>query len=221
MGLTADFIKLAGDVWTRAQMHQFVEELGAGTLDLDKFKFYLLQDYVYLKAYCRAVALLCYRAPDLETMSAMSALLHSTLTFEMETHRNYAAEFGITREELEAAKPAPTTLAYSSYMLDVATREDFLGNLVCLLPCAVGYAEIGKRLSSGRASADNPFHSWIETYSSDEFLKYAGEMSSLADMLAAGCAGSRLDGLFAIFLSSTKYEWLFWEMAYRAERWPV
>ena len=90
--------------------HPFITGVGDGTLPVDRFKYYVLQDYVYLIDYSRVIALASARAPDLETMSWFAELLDETLNTEMELHRSYCGEFGITREELEASRPAPTTL---------------------------------------------------------------------------------------------------------------
>ena len=47
----------AGKVWEDGYNHPFVQELGAGTLDREKFKFYLLQDYLYLLQYAKVFAI--------------------------------------------------------------------------------------------------------------------------------------------------------------------
>jgi len=222
MGIIRGFIEECGDTWTMAQTHPFAEAMGMGDLSRDAFRFYLIQDYIYLIAYCRVIALAIYRAPNLEIMKEMAGLLNSTLETEMSLHRKYAASFGIPEAELENAVPAPAMLAYTSYMLDIAAREDFLANIVCLLPCAIGYTEIGARLKSEQqAGGSNPYQEWIDTYSSAEFRDYAKWLENLADQLAEGLSESRRAYLFNIFLTSTKHEWLFWEMGMKQKDWPV
>ena len=81
--------------------HPFVTGIGDGTLDMEKFKFYVRQDYVYLIGYSRVLAIASARAPDLDTMGRFARLLHETLNTEMELHRSYCAQFGITARELE------------------------------------------------------------------------------------------------------------------------
>lgn len=211
------FISRAGGLWAQAQNHAFVLGIESGTLDPAAFKFYLVEDYLYLTAYSRAVAALAFRAPNLGLMKEMSGLLHSTLFTEMETHRAYAAKFGIAPEELGGKSPAPATLRYNSYMEDVAIREDFLGNLVCLIPCAAGYAEIGRRIKSKQDAAPelsrNQYQEWIDTYASGEFQNYAFRMKETADSLGDGLPEPRKDELYAIFETSTRFELLFFDMA--------
>jgi thiaminase (transcriptional activator TenA) len=44
-------------IWDRELKHPFVRGLGDGTLSIDRFRFYLAQDYVFLIEYCRVFAL--------------------------------------------------------------------------------------------------------------------------------------------------------------------
>ena len=65
------------------------------------------QDYVYLIDYAKLFSIGVTKATDLDTMGKFAQVLHETLHFEMDLHRQFAAEFGITNEELEATKPTP------------------------------------------------------------------------------------------------------------------
>ena len=96
--------------------HPFVTGIGDGTLDVDKFRFYVRQDYLYLIDYGRVIALAAARSPDIETMGWFARLLDGTLNVEMDLHRGYCAEFGISSGELEATPVAPTTMAYTRFL---------------------------------------------------------------------------------------------------------
>ena len=115
--------------------HPFVTGVGDGTLSLDRFKHYVTQDYAYLIEYSRVLALASARATDLETMGWFAKLLDETLNVEMDLHRSYCAEFGITEAELEATEAAPTTIGYTSYLLQVAHQGSFGELVAALLPC--------------------------------------------------------------------------------------
>lgn len=99
----------SADIWDAAQTHPFLTGIGDGTLHPDRFRFYVRQDYLFLIDYGRLLALGCARAPRLELMERFADLTHSTLLTEMELHRGYAAEWGISREELERERPQPAT----------------------------------------------------------------------------------------------------------------
>jgi thiaminase/transcriptional activator TenA len=176
---------------------------------------------VFLIEYARLLALAAGRCPDLETMNRFATLLKETVETEMNLHRAYAAEFGISREELEQELPAPTTRGYSDFLLRVAATGDFAELAAALLPCMWAFSEIGQRLAAQPASSDKRYAKWIEMYSSGEFADLAQWCRDLLDSLAAGLPERDLRKLEAAFLTSSRYEWQFWEMAWKMERWPV
>ncbi|MBP1964124.1 thiaminase II [Paenibacillus aceris] len=209
-------------VWRRNHMHPFVQEMGAGTLNLEKFRFYMIQDYLYLKDYAKLFALGAVKSDDLAVMGKFAALLHSTLNEEMSLHRTYAARFGISKEELELAKPSPVTLAYTHYMLHTAQNGSLADLTAALLPCMWSYSEIGKELSRVPGASEHEYYGeWIKMYSSEEFGGLAQWCIELLDQLTEGKPESELVRLEEIFLNTTRYEYLFWEMAYRMEGWPA
>lgn len=97
--------------------HPFVKGIGKGTREKEKFIHYMKQDYVYLIEYLRVFAIGSAKANDLKTMAMFANLLHGKMNYEMDLHHEYARKFGISNEELEAAKPSASMTAYTSYML--------------------------------------------------------------------------------------------------------
>ncbi|MEK3885467.1 thiaminase II [Paenibacillus sp. PL2-23] len=209
-------------IWDRSHAHPFLTELRNGSLSADRFIYYLKQDYVYLIDYAKLFALASVKSPDLETMHKFAELYHSTLHVEMELHRQYAERFGVTREELEGTKAAPTTITYTKYMLDVAASGSLAQVLAALLPCMWSYREIGVALAAIPEALEHPlFREWILMYSSEEFGQLTdwciGQMNKLAD----GLPERELALLEEHFLTTSRLEYLFWDMAYRLEEWPV
>jgi len=210
-------------IWAQNHHHPFVQELGKGTLAAEKFIHYLKQDYVYLIQYAKLFAIGTVKAHNLETMNKLAGILHETLHIEMELHRQYAKSFGISREELESAKPAPANLAYTSYMLNTAQNGSLAEVIACLLPCAWDYWEIGKLLRNqyGHQLVSNPYSQWIETYDSTEFAESTKSLIRLLDELAEGMPEREFAKLEENFLITSKYEFLFWEMNDKPQDWPV
>jgi thiaminase/transcriptional activator TenA len=211
----------AAEIWKAQQQHPFVQGIGNGSLDLEKFKFWLRQDYVFLIEYSRLLGLAAARSPDLETMTRFAELLAETLKTEMSLHRAYAEEFGMSRAELEQEPPAPATRAYTDFLLRVAATGDFAELAAALLPCMWGFSEIGLRLAAQPPPADKRYARWIAMYSSKQFAALAAWCRELVDRLAAGLPERELKKLEEAFLTSSRYEWLFWEMGWTMERWPV
>src|SRR5699024_5168621 len=99
-------------IWNSYIEHPFVDVIGGGTVDREKFVHYMKQDYIYLIEYSRVFAIGSTKANDLKTMTVFANLLHGTMNFEMDLHREYAEKFGITNQELEEAEPSATMTAY-------------------------------------------------------------------------------------------------------------
>ena len=202
--------------------HPFVQGIGQGDLDVERFKFYVAQDYVYLIDYARALALGAARAPQLEVMSWFAGLLDETLNTEMELHRGYCARFGISREELEATKAAPTTVAYTGYLLRVASQGSFSELAASLLPCQWGYWEIGEHLARLGAPAHAPLYAeWVGMYSSDEFRDLALHLRALTDALGNVASPAEQAAMEAAYVTSLRLERQFWDMAWNLETWPA
>ena len=202
--------------------HPFITGVGDGTLPVEHFKHYVTQDYLYLIDYARVLALASARAPDLETMGWFAGLLDETLNTEMDLHRRYCAEFGFTRQALEATRPAPTTIAYTSFLLKVAYQGSFPELVASLLPCQWGYWELGEHLSKQGEPKQAPLYlQWIQIYSSPEFAELARTIRSMADRLAEEAGPSQLAAMGEAYLTSLRFELRFWDMALNLESWTL
>jgi thiaminase/transcriptional activator TenA len=211
----------AEPVWRAQHAHPFVRAIGAGTVNVEQFRFWVRQDYLFLKEYARLFALGAARAPDLATMTTLANLAYETLTTEMSLHRAYAAEFGISEAELEAEGKAPTTQAYTDFLLATAALGDFAALVAALLPCMWGFCEVGQALKARGLPAEPLCAKWIEMYASPEFAELAGWCRDLMDRVAAGLDEPAKRRLVDVFLTSSRYELRFWEMAARLERWEA
>ncbi|MUT65731.1 thiaminase II [Paenibacillus sp. NEAU-GSW1] len=209
-------------IWEQSHRHPFLTELREGKLDPERFIYYLKQDYIYLIDYAKMFAYGSIKASDLETMGKFSALCDSTLNVEMGLHRQYAERFGVSREELEATKPSPTTVAYTKYLLDVAAQGSLPEVVAAVLPCMWSYRDIGAAFAEVPGALDHPlYRDWILMYSSEEFNELTEWCIGLMNRLAEGMAEAELVKLEHHFLMASKLEYLFWDMAYRQEGWPV
>ncbi|MCH7684894.1 MAG: thiaminase II, partial [Gemmatimonadetes bacterium] len=177
---TKRLYSLAEPILEAQYEHPFVRGIADGTLDLERFKFWIRQDYLFLVDYARLLALAIVRAPGLPAMRHFADLAQSTLNVEMELHRSYAAEFGITEQELEKEEKAPTTRGYTDFLLRVASTGEFSELTAGLLPCIWGFSELGQRLARSRP-AEERYARWIDMYSSVEFAEQAAWCRQLVE----------------------------------------
>jgi len=218
--VSAQLRVLADPIWAAQFEHPFVRGLSDGSLDVERFGMWLKQDYLFLIEYSRSLASAVVRAPDLATMRGFSNVLPETLTSELELHRSYVATFGITNADLERESMAPTTQGYADFLLRTAATGDFAELVAAVLPCMWGYSELGQALHRKGLPDDERYARWIETYSSAEFAELAQWCRDLLDRIASGLPSDAMSRVAHAFLTSSKYELAFWEMAWHGERWP-
>ncbi len=202
--------------------HPFVLGIGDGTLSEERFRHFMTQDYVYLIDYARCLAMGSVKAPDLETMSWFAGAVDHILNTEMELHRSYCAGIGITAKELAATKAAPTTYSYTSYLLRVAQIGSFGELIAALVPCIWGYWQVGEMLAIEGVLHNAPqYTEWIEMYAGHESQTVALEAREICDRVAEGAGSHELAAMREAYITCTRYERQFWQMAWDLEEWPV
>lgn len=209
-------------IWNSYLEHPFVKGLGEGWLEVEKFQHWLKQDYVYLIEYSRLFALGSAKAQDLKTMTAFAKLLHGTLEMEMTLHREYASQFGISHDDLEATEAGATTTAYTSYMLNVSQQGGIENVVASVLACAWSYNFIGKTLATWPGALDHDMYGrWVKMYSSDEFTEIAEDCKRLINEIAEGKPERDLSAIEEIVVKTSYFEYMFWDMAENKEVWNI
>lgn len=201
--------------WNAFCHHDFVIQIGDGSLPQESFRHYLMQDYLFLIHFSRAWALAAYKSETLADMRAATTTLNAHLNFEMDLHVKYCAGWGITKEELEHTDEAGANMAYTRYVLERGLAGDILDLHVALAPCVIGYAAICKRLINDPATLlqGNPYKDWIVMYAGEEYQTVAKNAALHLDTLAQSRMGKdRIVSLAKTFKQATVLEVGFWDM---------
>lgn len=205
----------AASVWEACLRHPFVTGIGDGTLDMEKFRYFMLQDYLYLFDYARVFALGVVKARDPELMRVFAANVDAILGGEMKIHRAYMKRLDITEEQVFSIKPALANLSYTNYMLSVAQIGGPMEIVASILACSWSYAEIGQALAAIPGAAEHPFYGeWIRGYASEEYAATNQALIELMDSLAADAGEDQLAYLTDVFVNCSRYELGFWDMAW-------
>lgn len=208
----------AAPVWEACLRHPFVTGIGDGTLDMEKFRYFMLQDYLYLFDYARVFALGVVKARDPELMRVFAANVDAILGGEMKIHRAYMKRLDITEEQVFSVKPALANLSYTNYMLSVAHAGTPMEIVAAILACSWSYAEIGQALSAIPGAAEHPFYGeWIRGYASEEYTATNQALIELMDTLAADATEAQLAYLTDVFVNCSRYELGFWDMAWEVQ----
>ena len=208
------------DIYAAIVEHPFIVGLTDGTLEPDAFRFYVVQDAHYLRGYARALSLAAARAPSEPDIAMFAEHAAGAIEGERALHKSFFRDFELGDEEVAATPIAPTNLAYTSYLLAVAYGGSFPEALGALLPCYWIYWEVGKELLS-RGSPQPLYRRWIETYGGEDFAAIVRAVLSLTDRLGPALAEGERERVAERFVTTSRYEWMFWDMGYRQEQWPI
>ena len=200
--------------------HPFLTGLTDGSLPHDAFAFYVVQDAIYLRAYARALAAVASRAPTPSQAEMFARHAADAIAVEKTLHGSLLAGLGIDPVRAEQAEPAPTNLAYTSYLLAAASHGSYADGVGAVLPCYWIYWEVGKELLR-RGSPDPRYQRWIETYGGEEFGGVVRAVIGVTDEIGPGLGAAERDRVHRHFRTTSRYEWMFWDMGYRHETWPV
>ena len=209
----------AASIWEACLKHPFVTGIGDGTLSVEKFQHFMLQDYLYLFDYARVFALGVVKARDPELMRTFAANVDAILGGEMKIHRAYMKRLGITEEQVFAVKPALDNLSYTNYMLSVASSGSPMEIVASILACSWSYAEIGQALATIPGAVEHPFYGeWIQGYSSREYSATNQALIELMDSLAANATEEQIVYLTEVFVNCSRYELGFWDMSWEMRK---
>ncbi len=205
----------ASSIWKACLNHPFVTGIGDGTLEVEKFRHFMLQDYLYLFDYARVFSLGVVKARDPELMRIFAANVDAILNGEMKIHRAYMKRLGITEEQVFAVMPALDNLSYTNYMLSIANSGGPMEIVAAILACSWSYAEIGQTLAAIPGASEHPFYGeWIQGYASEEYAATNQALIELMDSLAKNASEEQIAYLTEIFINCSRYELGFWDMAW-------
>ncbi|MPQ44775.1 thiaminase II [Clostridium tarantellae] len=205
------------DIWNDYLNHKFICELGQGILDEEKFKYYLIQDYLYLKEYAKVFCIGAVKAKTMKEMKFYYSSIKGTMEDETAVHINYLRNFGVNIDELEKYKFNVITKNYTSYMQSIALTGNLKEIAVAIMPCTWSYNYIGKYLINKYKDKieKNFYKDWIEEYASKEFEEFTERWINYIDELCENINEEEKERLLDIFIRCSVYEMDFWNMAYK------
>ncbi|GLP75275.1 aminopyrimidine aminohydrolase [Mycobacterium antarcticum] len=200
--------------------HPFVTGLTDGTLDADAFAHYVAQDVHYLRDYARALAIVGAKAPTLADTAMFARHAAEVFDVELSLHDTLLPALGLDPATVGGARIMPTTQAYNSYLLATTYGGSFAEGLAAILPCYWIYARVGTALAD-RGSPDPRFQSWIDSYGGEDFGETVARVLELTDRIGTELNPAEELAARAHFVTTARYEWMFFDAAHRREDWPV
>ena len=200
--------------------HPFVKGIADGTLPVEKFKFYMIQDYLYLLDYAKVFSVGAAKAKKPHMMRAFSDYVSAILSGEMDIHKGYMKRLGISLSDAENTEVSMDNLSYTSYMLRAAYEGGPAEVCAAILPCAISYEMISRKMIENYPSCvENEFFGeWIKGYSCEEYHNENIRLMELTEEAAKDLGPESIETLVEIGRRCTLYEAAFWDMAWEMRR---
>lgn len=217
MRLSEDLKQSVEPLWEKTVTHPVVIKLGNCTLAAEKFSVYFQLDHLFLRD---CIALMCsgvLKAPDFASAHPLAAFIHLPLSGEEGLFQQYFRDTGRSQQQINGLKHLPTPLGYSEFLRNVSTNGSFIEIITPLLAIEWPYLDWAKRLgAAGKSPANKYYPTWIDIHAGKELDDFVSWMLSVLDIAIVDST----DVLKELFLTTVRYEYLFWEIAYRGEKWP-
>ncbi len=218
MKLTERLWSSIGDVYSAILNHPFIKGLSDGSLEENRFRFYIVQDHLYLREFSRAVALASAKARNEEEQVLFATHIADALNVERSLHGKYLSRWGGVN--VDDYGMSPTNAAYTSYLLDVAYSRPYHEVIAALLPCYWIYMEVGRELIRRGSPPNELYNMWINTYGGGEAYERGGVNAVLGIMDSMELTSQETAAAMSRFRLASIYEYMFWDSAYRMERFP-
>lgn len=207
-------------IYGKILKHPFIRGLTDGSLDEEAFRFYVIQDTLYLKDYARGLALLGAKAPQDQWFMMFIEHARDVIIVERALHESFFKDWQLTDEDVYSTPMAPNNLLYTSYLLRIAYERPFPEILGCFLPCYWIYWEVGKELEKG-GTPKELFRRWIQTYSSEQYGSIVRQVLGIMDQVAQELKDHELKLIQNHFIVTSKLEYLFWDMGLHRQTWGI
>lgn len=213
----------ARDAWGASFDHPFVRELAEGTLNPQLFRFYQMQDARYLEAFSDACALISTRADAPADKLWFIDAARMALVVEGQLHAGYGRRLGYTAQDVAELELTPNNRAYQDHMVSTAARGSMVEAIAAIAPCPWLYIELGQHLlrEYGAPADDHPYADWLRTYSDPAFNQYMDNLLARLQRAADAHDDAARARARSAFLTSARYEWMFWQQAWERQSWPV
>jgi thiaminase/transcriptional activator TenA len=217
------FWKAAAPLIAVTERHPFLVAMVDGTLDMESFRYYVVQDALYLGDFADCLQRLSKGADNEHDAKRLEAFAKGAQEAEMELHNSFFAEWDISAEGLEQM---PNTLLYTSYMKRIVATRCHAEGLAVLLPCFWVYMHVGKKMLQLRKDLGDSvircpqFDAWIDMYGGYDFEKEVKDYIKMCDKAAAEADADTQKEMEKHFIMSCKLEHMFWDQAQNRMEWP-
>ena len=218
MSFMEGILKQNMPVWDKCIATLFVQDMKDGTLPIEVFKEYMIQDSIYLKNYARVYGKAIYHAETLREIQLYYSILNFVTDTESVVRLNYLRQFGMTDDDIEFIDPLPENQNYIDFLFETAERGNGCEILMAVLPCMLSYSYIFRKLADEPESRKSRYWDIIHDYADDQYAESCKEWCDFADRKCGSLSEADQKKLGNIFEKAGYMELDFWNMAYKRKR---
>lgn len=202
------------DLWQEAADQPFLEQMGKGTLDRQKFLDYIVQDSIYLRYYLKAFAMGMYKSDSLKQMQVFYSILGFVNDSENATRLKYLQDGGLSDADVEKIERKPECKAYTDFLLNFAKDGDIQEILMAVMPCMLGYYYVFKSTLDRYPSVTKTYFApLVGDYTSEAYQGCCEYWTEYCNEVCAGVDSAKKKKLIEIFRQASAHELYFWQMA--------
>jgi thiaminase len=202
-------------IWDKLLSHPFLEMTYTNRISDEAFAQWVRQDYIFVREAIPFIAQLITKAP-LELRSNLADII-GMLVRELGMFEGMAGDHGINLDNL---RPSPTCHAYLQYLYATGAARPIEESFTVLYAAEKAYYDSWKTVRDNLTAASK-WQTFIDYWSSDDFAAYVKWIAGELDKLAEGLPENRLAAMEDEYLTTGRYEYMFWTMAQTSEAWPV
>ena len=161
--LSERLLLAAEGAWQEAMKKQFLLEMADGTLSPERFRYYMLIDYLYLTEYIKTLRIIEERSDEPEIGSFLQDTIGATEEELGRVHFPNMMQLGITEEDIAKTAMPRKAENYIRYMRGLALERPILESLTALLDCSWAYAYIAEHMIEryGEMIQNSRYRDWF------------------------------------------------------------
>lgn len=201
--------------WSETVDHRFVRELGAGNVDDEVFRRYLVQDYAFVGSLVGLVGRAIADAPSMDAKRHLGTFL-ATLTSEEDDYfeRSFDA-LDVPESDRTDPEKFPVTEALEDLLGRAGREGDYEETLAVLLPAEWCYLAWASDLADADPGAFY-LSEWIGLHATEEFAAFVDWLRGELDRLGPDLSLRRQRRVARHFRRTMTLERAFFDAAYES-----
>jgi len=218
MSFMKETIRKSLGIWDECVKSDFISELKKGSLPLEKFKNYMVQDSIYLKHYARIYGKAIFHSTNLRDIQLYYSILSFVTDTESAVRIHYLSSFGMADDDIEFVQPLQENQNYIDFLLEIAEGSNICEILMAVLPCMMSYSYIFRKIADEPDSSKSRYWDFIQDYADGQYYEDCITWGKFAARKCKNSTDGEKEHLSKIFEKASILELDFWKMAYKEQK---